>query len=103
MTKSKWQHRSHTATSTTELEFDENDEGNCVGYARILKTPEKERRVRITKPIRNDQSCGEIDNSSVESNNNAEDDSPEGHLIGPRNTVPTFDLRLVTGLQCSLF
>jgi hypothetical protein len=35
---------------TTALEFEDDDDGQLIGYARILKTPEKERRVRL-RPI----------------------------------------------------
>ena len=35
----------------TALEFEDDDEGFCIGYARILKTPQKERRIKL-KPMK---------------------------------------------------
>ena len=31
----------------TALEFEDDNDGFCVGYARILKTPQQERRIKL--------------------------------------------------------
>lgn len=58
----------------TALEFEDDDEGVCIGYARILKTPQKERRVKL-KPL--------LDLTT------ATTDAENAELIGNNELMPT--------------
>jgi hypothetical protein len=76
--------RTDRAPEMTALEFEDDDEGFCIGYARILKTPQKERRIKLKpmKKIKSDEEDENEDKNGAERKNVAETEPMQQQKVG---------------------